>query len=175
MDVHPSARNGLEFLKKVREDALLSLVPFIVIAEHATSDNELDCLELGASDFISLPCHPDILRHRIRNVVRLKESSLTLQAVEHDELTGLYTTQAFFHYVNQIIRFQPNNNQEFIVYYQPKIDLLTETVVGAEALVRWKRPNLPPFMATASGKRSRSFSTPVSRCKWTTLVPGIPL
>lgn len=115
MDVHTSDRNGLEFLKKVREDALLSLVPVIVIAEHATSDDELDCLELGASDFISLPCHPDILRQRIRNVVRLKESSLTLQAVEHDELTGLYTTQAFFHYVNQIIRFQPNNNMHLIV------------------------------------------------------------
>jgi len=31
---------------------------------------------------------------------------------------------------------------EFIVYYQPKYDLLTETVVGAEALVRWAHPKL---------------------------------
>ena len=32
--------------------------------------------------------------------------------------------------------------EEFIVYYQPKYDLLTETIVGAEALVRWVHPQL---------------------------------
>ncbi|MFR7550900.1 MAG: EAL domain-containing protein [Clostridium sp.] len=31
------------------------------------------------------------------------------------------------------------NDEEFLVYYQPKIDLSTEKVIGAEALVRWKK------------------------------------
>lgn len=30
-------------------------------------------------------------------------------------------------------------NKEFIIYYQPKIDVITEKVIGAEALVRWQR------------------------------------
>jgi diguanylate cyclase (GGDEF)-like protein len=40
-------------------------------------------------------------------------------------------------------------NKEFIVYYQPKISLKGNTVVGAEALVRWKKPDgtlIPPGM-----------------------------
>ena len=32
-------------------------------------------------------------------------------------------------------------NSEFVPYFQPKVDLRTERVCGAEALLRWKRPD----------------------------------
>jgi diguanylate cyclase (GGDEF)-like protein/PAS domain S-box-containing protein len=32
--------------------------------------------------------------------------------------------------------------KEFVLYYQPKVDLASNTIVGAEALVRWKHPDL---------------------------------
>lgn len=33
-------------------------------------------------------------------------------------------------------------NGEFLVYYQPKVNINTLEVIGAEALVRWQRPNI---------------------------------
>lgn len=39
-------------------------------------------------------------------------------------------------------------NNEFIVHYQPKVKLSDKSIIGAEALVRWKRPRIgiiPPF------------------------------
>jgi EAL domain-containing protein (putative c-di-GMP-specific phosphodiesterase class I) len=39
--------------------------------------------------------------------------------------------------------------QEFVLYYQPKIDLRNNKVVGVEALIRWQHPDkglLPPAM-----------------------------
>ena len=32
--------------------------------------------------------------------------------------------------------------QEFVIYYQPKVDVLNRRLVGAEALIRWKHPQL---------------------------------
>ena len=39
-------------------------------------------------------------------------------------------------------------NREFLVYYQPKYDLATETIAGAEALVRWRSKEMG-FMSPA--------------------------
>ena len=50
----------------------------------------------------------------MRNGIRLEESSLTLAAVEHDALTGLYTEQAFSHYANQMMKFKPDLKMHLI-------------------------------------------------------------
>ena len=115
LDVQMPVLNGFEFMKKVRGDALLSSVPIIVVTGNDGIDMELSCLDLGAADFITKPYNTDIIRKRIRNVIRLKESSLTLEAVERDELTGVYTEQAFFHYVKQIMSFKPNKKMQLII------------------------------------------------------------
>ena len=40
-------------------------------------------------------------------------------------------------------------NEDFKVYYQPKYDIQTNKMVGAEALIRWNHPNMGLIMPGA--------------------------
>lgn len=115
LDMQMPVCNGAEFLKRLKEDIQLSAVPVIVITASSDTDAELTCLNLGATDFIKKPYNADIVRGRISNVIRLKESALTLEAVEHDELTGLYTEQAFLHYAKTMLKFKSDTPMRLVV------------------------------------------------------------
>lgn len=115
LDVQMPVCDGFEFLKRVKEDTFLSTVPIVVTTATNKLDTELTCLNLGAADFITKPYNSDIIRGRINNIIRLKESSMTLAAVEHDKLTGLYTEQAFMHYAKTIMQYNPDRKMHIIV------------------------------------------------------------
>jgi len=43
---------------------------------------------------------------------------------------------------------QAMDNEEFVLFYQPKISMITGNICGAEALIRWQKPDgtlIPPF------------------------------
>lgn len=44
------------------------------------------------------------------------------------------------HHLTQIMK-QSLKDQEFVIYYQPQINIHTNCCIGLEALVRWQRPN----------------------------------
>lgn len=57
--------------------------------------------------------------------------------------------------------FDAVDNEEFLVYYQPKVRLNTYTLIGAEALCRWKHDGeiIPPFRFIPILERSRYICT----------------
>ena len=67
----------------------------------------------GSSGFCTKPYNVRILKSKINNVIKLRESVMVLSALEYDDLTGLYIRQAFFHHAKTLMRF--NTNQDFHV------------------------------------------------------------
>ena len=98
LDLEMPVMNGYEFLERVRHDVLLSSVPVIVMTADHGAEIEGRCLKLGAVEFLEKPYNEDVMLSRIRNMIRIRENAADMHSVEYDELTGLYTRQAFYHY-----------------------------------------------------------------------------
>ena len=138
LDVVMPVCDGFEFLKRQKTNPLLSNVPVIVTTGSNSQEDELKCLELGAVDFITKPYNATIVKGRINSVIKLKESAMTLAAVERDELTGLYTKQAFFHHAKTFMSMMPNESFNVIAIDITDFKLTNSTYgtkMGDEVLV----------------------------------------
>jgi EAL domain-containing protein (putative c-di-GMP-specific phosphodiesterase class I)/CheY-like chemotaxis protein len=108
LDVQMPVMNGYEFLHAVKDDDLLKEIPVVVATGSSDIEEEERCLELGASDFVIKPYKKNIVLKRISNIIRLRESASTLKEVEFDDLTGVFTRQAFFHHAQKVLQDNPD-------------------------------------------------------------------
>ena len=115
LDICMPVCDGFEFLRRRNKDKLLSTIPVIVMTGSNSKDAEIQCLDLGAVDFIPKPHNFKIVVGRINSVIKLRESVLTLTAVEHDELTGIYTRQAFFYHAKTLLKAKAEERFHLIV------------------------------------------------------------
>ncbi len=150
LDILMPVCDGIEFLKKIQNDFLLSSVPVIIITSNNNAKTKLKCLNLGAIDFISKPFNSEIIKSRIKNTIKLRKSTQTLANIERDNLTGLYTEQAFLHYA----RLHKRNNQNIpmhLVVAKIKDFKLLNSVYGTQ-----KVNELLIYLASVFNKNSKN-------------------
>ena len=73
LDLNMPVMDGCEFLEKRRKNPNMSSVPVIVLTGQASEQFESKALKLGADDFLRKPGEPDIIKLRIRNLIRLRQ------------------------------------------------------------------------------------------------------
>ena len=65
LDLNLPDIHGLEILRRMKEDPQTARIPVIVMTSE--EDTEVECLDVGASDFISKPYPiPEVIRARVR-------------------------------------------------------------------------------------------------------------
>lgn len=88
------------------------------------------CIPPGSSDIqvsISYAIQAsDLLKNSYSNEIRIYDENLRVQLKEHHDREKLL----------EAVDIQ----KDFVAYYQPKVDIRSEQIVGAEALVRFKDP-----------------------------------
>lgn len=114
LDVYMPECDGFEFLERKRQDPRFDTIPVIMMTASNTVDDEIRCLELGASDFITKPYNVEVMKNRMKSMIRLRESSTMLGRLESDGLTGLYSKEFFHHSVEEVLRANPDEKYDIV-------------------------------------------------------------
>ena len=131
LDIIMPAMNGYEFLKIQQANPELAKIPVIVATSEEGDKSEINALSLGASDFISKAYNPNIIRQRISNTIRMRESFALINLVERDILTGLYTKEAFYPKIEEILK-NDQTSQYAIIYFDFENFSLVNDMFGEE-------------------------------------------
>ena len=115
LDLNLPGIKGIEVLKKIRSVPVYSRLPVIVMTSD--SEAEVECLSLGAIDFIPKPYPASkVILARILRTVELFENRDILRFTERDHLTGLYNKEFFYRYAEQLDLYHKDAQTDAIVF-----------------------------------------------------------
>jgi hypothetical protein len=70
-----AVENNYSVLKEIQKKSKFRLLPVLVVASERFSENVIDCLEYDAADFINPPYYKKIIKNRIENAIRCRDSA----------------------------------------------------------------------------------------------------
>ena len=127
LDVMMPVMDGFAFLKRIKADESLALIPVIVMTQ---SDNEADkvaALAHGATDFVPKPYRPQVILHRVASIINLRETAAIVNQFQYDRLTGLYSKEFFYQKVRDRLREDPEGAYSIVC-------LMTSPMIHKNAL-----------------------------------------
>lgn len=69
-DLYMPEIDGKEFVRQIRQNALWAKIPIIILSGAQESDIRINCLEIGADDFITKPFNPKEVQLKIAAILR---------------------------------------------------------------------------------------------------------
>ena len=124
-----------ESIPEVAQKIIAVMKPIIIIENH----------EFHISASIGISLYPqdsvlknDLLKYADTAMYKAKDKGRNTYQFYSAEMTQL----AFEKALMERRLHQAIEKQEFVVYYQPQIDVRDESLIGMEALVRWQHPEM---------------------------------
>jgi EAL domain-containing protein (putative c-di-GMP-specific phosphodiesterase class I) len=124
-DIAMARMSGLEMVRQILSQAPSSVI--IMISGQRNIECAIQAMRAGAFDYITKP-------FELREV-----AAVTRRALEHRKRIESTRAPSRFDKRSKEL-FAAISNQEFVVHYQPQVEIQTGGIVGVEALVRWQHP-----------------------------------
>lgn len=123
LDLFMPVMDGVEFLNLKKQNEMMADIPVVVITADDTVAQQVNVLELGASDYVVKPIVADILVRRVNNVMEsryqykkmLKQYYNVVEQTTADPLTHLYSRSTAEEMIMRIIKDNPDKCHALIV------------------------------------------------------------
>lgn len=123
LDLFMPVMDGVEFLNLKKQNEMMADIPVVVITADDTVAQQVNVLELGASDYVVKPIVADILIRRVNNVMEsryqykkmLKQYYNVVEQTTADPLTHLYSKSTAEEMIMRIIKENPDKCHALIV------------------------------------------------------------
>ena len=69
-DLQMPVMDGIELIKRIKESGYFNGIPIIVLSSQENSSIRVECLKLGADDYIMKPFNPEELMIRIERLIK---------------------------------------------------------------------------------------------------------
>ncbi|MFN7922184.1 MAG: response regulator [Bryobacteraceae bacterium] len=82
LDLMMPEMSGLEFCQKIKSNKKTQFMPILMLTSVQGIENEIAGISSGADEFLTKPLHPDVVRTRIRAMLRNKAAIDSLEEAE---------------------------------------------------------------------------------------------
>jgi class 3 adenylate cyclase/AmiR/NasT family two-component response regulator len=72
LDIDMPEMSGIDVLRSIKEDIIQGRLMVLMITAADTMENTIECIKLGAEDFLTKPFNPDLLNVRIQSCIEKK-------------------------------------------------------------------------------------------------------
>ena len=107
LDVMMPVMDGYTFLEKIKKVPELAAIPVIVMTQGDSEEDEVAALSHGATDFLPKPYRPQIILHRVENIINFRETAAMANQFKYDHMTGLYSKGFFCQRVRDVLLQNP--------------------------------------------------------------------
>lgn len=81
LDINMPEMDGFEVMRNIKGNEEWEKIPVIFLTADRDTETEVECLEMGAVDFVGKPFEPEIVRNRIRRTLEIEEYRKDLEGV----------------------------------------------------------------------------------------------
>ena len=122
---------ALETLTKIRRTPVLQNLPILISTSYEDSKLDEELLSLDVIDFLRKPFNETRVRARVKTAVKLSEAHKVINELERDELTGLFTRQAFLRKA-ELLRNKKQDKNFCIIAFDFENFKSSNTIYGEE-------------------------------------------
>lgn len=129
LDIVMPEKDGYEVMQEMQQTGMLKRIPVVVITSESSAESELLAFDYGASDIITKPFEPHLVRRRVDNIVELYRHKVHLEdLVEEQSMRLRKSNEVLTDALSTVIEYRSLESGQHILRIRMFTKLLLEEI-----------------------------------------------